>query len=138
MRNEIGYTQGVFDLFHVGHLNLLRLAKREVEYLIVGVSTDELATSYKGAPPVIPLEERMEIIRSLRVVDKVVPQVTLDKVAQREELGFTKIFVGDDWKGSDRWNEYEKKLSTLGVEVIFIPYTASTSSTQIKLKIQHM
>jgi glycerol-3-phosphate cytidylyltransferase len=128
----IGYTTGVFDLFHVGHLAILQRASRQCDYLIVGVSTDELAEQMKGRRPVVPLVERMEIIQSLRVVDHVVPQVNLDKAEAWRNLRFDVVFVGDDWKGTDRWTAFEHEFSAVGVNVVYFPYTRTTSSTLMR------
>lgn len=127
----IGYTTGVFDLFHIGHLNILRRAKEQCDYLIVGVSTDELVEEYKHKRPVICYEERRQIVEAIRYVDKVVPQVNRDKYAAWKEIGFNKMFVGDDWKGSPLFSELEKKFKTHGVDVVYFPYTQGTSSTKL-------
>ena len=125
----IGYTSGVYDLFHIGHLNLLKRAKAQCDRLVVGVSTDELVEEYKHRRPIIPYEERAEIIRSLKYVDEVVPQTSMDKFAAWEKIRFNRMFHGDDWKGSDMYNEQERRLSSVGVEVVYFPYTKHTSST---------
>jgi glycerol-3-phosphate cytidylyltransferase len=125
----IGYTTGVFDMFHIGHLNILKNAKENCDYLIVGVSTDELVDTYKHKKPIIPFEERIEIVRAIKYVDEVVPQVSMDKYKAWEELKFNRLFHGSDWKGSDMYNEIESKLKKVGVELIFFPYTKGTSST---------
>ena len=125
----VGYTTGVFDLFHVGHLNLLRRARENCDRLIVGVSTDEVVEQYKGHRPIIPYAERVEIVKAIRWVDEVVPQTTMDKFAAWEKLQFNRLFHGNDWKGSDMYNEVEAKLAAVGVEVIYFPYTSGTSST---------
>ena len=106
----IGYTTGVFDLFHIGHLNLLRKAKKQCDHLIVGVSTDELVT-YKHKHAVIPFEERMEIVKAIKYVDEVVPQVNMNKMEAWERLHFNVMFVGDDWKGTAKWDAYEKQFA---------------------------
>ncbi len=126
---KIGYTTGVFDMFHIGHLNILRRAKEQCQYLIVGVSTDELTLDYKHKKPVIPFEERKAIIEAIRYVDRVVPQTSMDKLAAWEELHFDAIFHGDDWKGTDLYNEIEVKLQQVGCDLVFLPYTEGTSST---------
>lgn len=126
----VGYTAGVYDLFHVGHLNLLKNAKSLCDHLIVGVTSDELV-KYKGKTSVIPFSERLQIVRSIKYVDTVVGQYDLDKYKAWEKLKFNRIFVGDDWLGSKEWNEYEKKFKEIGVEVIYFPYTLGTSSTII-------
>lgn len=129
MSKVIGYTTGVYDLFHIGHLNVLRRAKENCDYLIVGVTTDELSESKKGKKPVIPFEERAEIIEALKFVDMVVPQENYNKYAAWDKHKFHKMFVGDDWKGSEKWNQIEKDFAKLGVEIVYFPYTTHTSST---------
>ena len=133
---KIGYTTGVFDMFHIGHLNILRNAKEQCDFLIVGVSTDELVKSYKHKIPVIPFEERKAIVESIKYVDQVVPQTSMDKSIAWEQLHFDAIFHGDDWKGSDMYNEIEKKLSAVGVDLVFLPHTKGTSSTMLKDALQ--
>lgn len=128
---RIGYTTGVYDLFHIGHLNLLRNAKERCEHLIVGVTVDELV-SYKGKRAVIPFEERIQIVGAIRYVDGVVPQDDLDKVKAWEKYHFDVLFVGDDWKGKPNWVEYEKMLAEKNVDVVYLPYTKETSSTQLR------
>lgn len=128
----IGYTTGVFDLFHIGHLNILQRAKEQCDYLIVGVSTDELVAQYKHKRPVISYEERSRIVESIRYVDKVVPQVNRNKLEAWEQLHFDRMFVGDDWKGSALFTELEEKFRPLGVEIVYFPYTNGTSSTFLK------
>lgn len=126
----VGYTTGVFDLFHVGHVNLLRRAKEQCDYLIVGVTTDELV-SYKHKRSVIPFEERMKIVEAIRYVDKVVPQENMNKMEAWEKYHFDVMFVGDDWKGTDKWNQIEKDMESVGARVVYFPYTKGTSSTLI-------
>ena len=126
----IGYTTGVFDLFHIGHLNLLRKAKEQCDYLIVGVSTDDLVM-YKHKHAVIPFEERMEIVKAIKYVDEVVPQVNMNKMEAWERLHFNVMFVGDDWKGTPKWDEYERQFAEVGVRIVYFPYTKGTSSTLI-------
>lgn len=126
---KIGYTTGVFDLFHIGHLNILKRSKELCEYLIVGVSTDELVSSYKNKTPVIPYPERFEIVGAVRYVDKVVPQETRDKLAAYDQYKFDVMFVGDDWKGNALFEKVEKELKEKGSDVVYFPYTLSTSST---------
>ncbi len=128
---KIGYTTGVFDLFHIGHLNLLKNAKDRCEYLIVGVSTDELVENYKSKSPVIPFEERKAIVESIKYVDKVVAQTSMDKYAAWQELKYDALFHGDDWKNSKMYNEIIKKFSETEVEVVFLPHTIGTSSTML-------
>lgn len=127
---KIGYTTGVYDLFHIGHLNLLRNAKNLCDRLVVGVTTDELV-SYKNKRSVIPFTERMEIVRACRYVDAVVPQEDLDKFDAWKKLRFDVLFVGDDWYGSDRWEEAEARFREVDVRVVYFPYTKGTSSTLI-------
>lgn len=124
----IGYTSGVYDLFHIGHLNLLRNAKSLCDKLIVGVTTDELV-SYKYKKAVIPFHERIEIVRSIRYVDSVIPQENMDKFEMWKKVKFNLLFVGDDWFSSDKWIDYESQFSQVGVKVIYFPYTKGTSST---------
>lgn len=133
---KIGYTTGVFDLFHIGHLNILKRAKEQCEHLIVGVSTDELVRDYKHKTPVIPFEERIKIVEAIRYVDEVVPQTSMDKFAAWEKIHFDAIFHGDDWKGSTMYNEIEMKLNAVGVDMVFLKHTQGTSSTEISKKLQ--
>ena len=128
----IGYTAGVFDLFHIGHLNILKKAKEQCDYLIVAVSTDELVREYKNKTPVICYEERVQIVEAIRYVDKVVPQVDRDKYAAWEKHRFDKMFVGDDWKGTPLFEEMERRFAPHGVEIVYFPYTQGTSSTFLK------
>ncbi|MBO4417478.1 MAG: adenylyltransferase/cytidyltransferase family protein [Bacteroidales bacterium] len=134
---KIGYTTGVFDLFHIGHLNLLRKAKEQCDYLIVGVSTDELV-SYKHKQAVIPFEERKQIVGAIKYVDEVVAQENMDKMAAWERLHFNVMFVGDDWKGTPKWNEYERQFKEVGVEIVYFPYTKGTSSTLINQTLEKL
>ena len=132
----VGYTTGVFDLFHVGHLNILKKAKERCDYLIVGVSTDELVEEYKNKTPVIPFEERKAIVEAIKYVDRVVPQENRDKIAAFNKYKFDIIFVGDDWKGSSVFgdvDEYMKKHGAMGV--FYIPYTEDISSTILRTAI---
>jgi len=125
----IGYTTGVFDMFHVGHLNLLARAREQCDRLIVGVSTDEVVLGYKKHAPIVPYAERAAIVKAIRYVDEVVPQTSMDKFAAWEKLHFNRLFHGNDWKGSAMYNEVEAKLKAVGVEVVYFPYTQGTSST---------
>jgi len=134
----VGFTSGVYDLFHIGHVNILRNAKSMCDKLIVGVTTDELV-SYKKKGSVIPFEERTEIVRSNRYVDAVVPQDNMDKFETWKKLRFDVMFVGDDWYASDKWKELEQMFSEVGVRVVYFPYTKGTSSTllnEVLLKIR--
>jgi|TARA_B110000003_G_scaffold272190_1_gene307614 glycerol-3-phosphate cytidylyltransferase len=126
----IGYTSGVYDLFHVGHLNMLRNAKSLCDKLIVGVTTDELV-SYKNKKAVIPFHERLEIVRNIKCVDAVVPQVDMNKMKQWEKLKFDVIFVGDDWYNTDKWKEFEIDFKEVGVQIVYFPYTKGISSTKL-------
>ena len=126
----IGYTSGVFDLFHIGHLNLLMNAKGICDKLIVGVTTDDLSL-YKGKKPLIPFEDRFEIIRSIKYVDAVVPQDTMDKAEMCKKLNASILFVGDDWYGTTKWKTIEQELSAIGIRVVYFPYTKGVSSTII-------
>ena len=127
----VGYTTGVFDLFHIGHLNILRRAKEKCDKLIVGVTTDELLNVYKNKTPIIPFEERIKIVESIKYVDEAVPQEDMDKLSHWEKLKFDVVFVGDDWQNTDKWNKIEEDFNKIGVNVIFFPYTEGTSSTFI-------
>lgn len=134
----IGYTTGVYDLFHIGHLNILRRAKEQCDYLIVGVSTDKLVEEYKKKKPIIPFQERIEIIGAIKYVDKVVPQETMDKLVAWEQYKFDVMFHGSDWKGSQLYQEIEKKLNEVGVQIVYLPHTTGTSSTMLTEKLQSM
>lgn len=128
---RMGYATGVFDLFHVGHLNLLRRARERCDYLVVGVTADDLVP-YKGKRAVIPLGERMEIVKAIRYVDEVRVQSSLDKLSAWREIGYHVLFVGDDWKGTSRWEQYEAELAPHGVTIEYLPYTVKTSSTKLR------
>lgn len=130
MKKTVGYTTGVFDMFHIGHLHLLKKAKRHCDYLIVGVSTDELVKSYKNKAPIIPLENRLEIMNSLDMVDEVVVVSNRDKIKQFHEIRYDLLFVGDDWKGASLFLEIEAELNKYGSEVIYFEYTKEVSSTK--------
>lgn len=133
---KIGYTTGVFDLFHIGHLNILRRAKEQCDYLIVGVSTDELVEEYKHKRPVIPFDERVEIVKAIRYVDEVVPQTSMNKLDAWNELHYDALFHGSDWKGSSMYDEIERELHSVGVEMVFLPHTTGTSSTMISERLK--
>ncbi len=126
----IGYAAGVFDLFHVGHLNLLKNAKGLCDKLIVGVTTDDLVL-YKGKRAIIPFEDRIEIIRNIKFVDAAVPQRDMDKVTMCKKIGASILFVGDDWYNTPKWKDYEKECQEAGIQIIYFPYTQGVSSTQI-------
>ena len=126
----IGYTAGVFDLFHIGHLNLLKNAKGLCDKLIVGVTVDDLVL-YKGKRAMIPFEDRIEIVRSIKYVDAAVPQYYMDKLSMCKKLGASVLFVGDDWFGTDKWKDYEKSFEENGIKIVYFPYTKGVSSTKI-------
>ena len=126
----LGYTSGVYDLFHIGHLNLLKNARGLCDKLIVGVSVDELV-KYKNKKAVIPFEERIEIVRNIKYVDSAIPQYEIDKFTVWERIKFDVLFVGDDWYESDSWKIMENKFKEVNVRVIYFPYTKGTSSTLI-------
>ena len=138
----IGYTAGVYDLFHIGHLNLLRNAKGMCDKLVVGVTVDELVL-YKGKRAVIPFSERIEIVRAIRYVDAVVPQYDMDKLAMCKKLRAHMMFVGDDWYASEKWEQYEADFREAGIRIVYFPYTRGISSTLLNntlhdLRTKHM
>lgn len=133
----VGYTTGVFDLFHIGHLNILRTAKSYCDYLIVGVTTDELCFERKGKRPVISFAERAEIVSSIKFVDEVMPETDMDRIRAAQRIGFHRFFKGDDWKGTPEWNVLEQRFKELGIEVVFLPYTLNTSSTLLRKLIEN-
>ena len=124
----IGYTTGVFDLFHIGHLNLLKNAKAMCDKLVVGVTVDELV-SYKGKKALIPFEDRIEIVRSCKYVDAAVPQYNMNKLEVCKKLGASILFVGDDWYNTEKWNSFQKELEAENIKVVYFPYTKGISST---------
>ena len=132
---KIGYTTGVFDMFHIGHLNILKRAKEQCEYLIVGVSTDEVVRAYKHKTPIIPFDERCAIVSAIKYVDEVVPQTSMDKMEAYCKLHFDAIFHGSDWKGSDMYNDIVNAFSKIGVDMVFLPHTDGVSSTAIREKL---
>lgn len=127
----IGYTSGVFDLFHVGHLNILRNAKSMCDHLVVGVSTDELVFEYKNKRPVIPFLERCEILQHIEYVDTVIAQDSMDKMKAWRMLKYDIMFVGDDWFETEKWRKLEEDFNQVGVRIVYFPYTKGTSSTKI-------
>jgi glycerol-3-phosphate cytidylyltransferase len=129
---RIGYTTGVFDLFHIGHLNLLKNAKSYCYYLIVGVTTDELVKDIKGKGPVIPFKERFAIVENLKCVDRVEVQSEIDEIGDYYKYSFDLIFKGSDWENSEKWMSLKKKFQGMGVDVMFFPYTKSISSTKLR------
>lgn len=133
----IGYTAGVYDLFHIGHLNLLRNAKGLCDKLVVGVTIDELV-KYKGKSSMIPFEDRIEIVRACKYVDIAVPQYDMDKLKMCKKIGASIIFVGDDWYGTEKWNLYETEFAANGIRIIYFPYTHGISSTKITQALKHV
>lgn len=129
---RIGYTQGVYDMFHIGHLNLLNHAKEYCDYLIVGVNSDELVQLYKNKRPVISQEERKIIVSNIKAVDECIIAASLDKVQAWNVLHFDVIFIGDDWKGNARWIATEKELAAYGAAVMYLPHTDGVSSTMLR------
>lgn len=136
MSKIIGYTTGVYDMFHIGHLNLLKRAKENCDHLVVGVTSDSLAFSLKSKAPIIPFCERREIISSLRFVDEVLEEFVDNKLLAWESIHFNRIFKGSDWEGTPKWKDYEKKFARLGVEVIYLPYTNHISSSALRKRME--
>jgi glycerol-3-phosphate cytidylyltransferase len=130
-KKVVGYTTGVYDMFHIGHLNIIRRAKESCDYLIVGVSTDELVQKEKGKIPVIPYNERAEIVAALKYVDQVVPQPDKNKLKAWEQYHFDRMFVGSDWKGTPQWKRFEEQFAPLGVDIVYLPHTDGISSTKL-------
>ncbi len=129
---KIGYTTGVFDMFHIGHLNILKRAKEQCEFLIVGVTTDELCFQRKQKYPIICESDRIAIVAELRCVDQVVPQENMDKLEAVKKYGADAVFVGSDWKGTDAWNQYEKEFAEVGCTVVYLDHTDGISSTILR------
>ena len=128
----VGYTTGVYDMFHIGHLNILKRAKEQCDFLIVGVSTDELVQKDKNKAPIIPFRERYAIVESIKYVDQVVPQLDKNKFGAWEQLRFNKMFVGSDWQGTPQWQEYERQFAPVGVEIVYLDHTDGISSTILR------
>ena len=128
----IGYATGVFDLFHIGHLNILKKAKENCDYLIVGVTTDEITFEMKKSLPIIPFDERLEIVSSIKYVDKAIAKNDVDNIQAWKQLQFNVFFKGDDWKGTEKGKRLEEYFSEFGVRVVYFPYTKGTSSTHLK------
>ena len=126
----------MFDMFHIGHLNILKRAKEQCEYLIVGVSTDEVVETYKQKSPVIPFEQRIAIVEAIRYVDKVIPQTSMDKMEAYKILRFDALFHGSDWKGSKMYEKIVADFAMIGVDVVFLPHTDGISSTMIRTKVE--
>lgn len=131
---KIGYTQGTYDMFHIGHLNLLRQAKEQCERLIVGINSDRLVQEYKNKTPVVNEHDRMEIVKELRCVDDVLLCETLKKTTMWNELHYNAIFIGNDWKGNARWQQTERDLQPLGAEVVYLKHTDGISSSLLRTK----
>ena len=138
MKRPVVYTCGTFDLFHRGHLRIIQSAAALGETLIVAVSTDELVEHYKNVRPAVPFEERLEIVRAIRGVDLAVPQTSQDKYEAWEKIGFDVWVVGDDWFGHEKYEDYRKRLTDVGVSCVFLPYTTGISSTQRRLANGHL
>ena len=134
---KIGYTQGTYDLFHVGHLNLLENAKKNCDYLIVGINSDKLVTEYKNKKVTINEKDRARIVAALKVVDEVHVVDTLDKKEILKKYNFDVIFIGDDWKGNERWNQTETEMEKLGIKIEYLPHTDGISTTLINSKISN-
>ncbi|MCI9619138.1 MAG: adenylyltransferase/cytidyltransferase family protein [Dorea sp.] len=132
---KVGYTDGVYDLFHIGHLNMIQTAKKNSEYLVVGVHGDDVVEEYKHCRPIINENDRKRIIESIKGVDRAVINRFRDKLKLWELYHFDVVFIGDDWKGTERWKQFEKILAEKNVDVIYVPYTNGISTTEIKNKI---
>ncbi|MFF8605477.1 adenylyltransferase/cytidyltransferase family protein [Streptomyces sp. NPDC015346] len=137
MSRIIGYASGVFDLFHIGHLNVLKHASAQCDYLVAGVLTDE-AAGHKGHAPVVPLHERLEIVSSLAYVDEAIVDNTLEKMEAWRQVGFHRLFKGEDWKGTARGAQWERDFAPVGVEVVYVPYTMHVSSTKLRQVIHQL
>ncbi|WP_104091176.1 adenylyltransferase/cytidyltransferase family protein [Arthrobacter sp. GMC3] len=136
MSLKIGYAAGAFDLFHVGHLNLLRQARSQCDYLIAGVVSDELLIEHKGRPPVIPLTERLEIVSNISFVDRAVAEVLPNRIQTWRQTPFNVFFKGDDWKGTPQGIALERDFAAVGVDVVYFPYTVHTSSTVLRMTLE--
>lgn len=137
----VGYTTGVFDMFHIGHLNIIRRAKEQCDYLIVGVTTDDLCLKRKNKLPIICEADRMAIVEAIRYVDRVVPQSDMDKIKPVKEYGVNVVFVGSDWKGTESWNRYEQEFAMVGCNVVYLDHTDGISSTILRERLnsdEHM
>ena len=133
---KIGFTQGTYDLFHIGHLNLINNAKKYCDYLIVGVNSDELVKEYKNKETNIKENDRAKIVENLKAVDKVIITRSLDKMETYNKYKFDAIFIGDDWKGNPRWEKTKEDFKKIGVDVIFLPHTDGISTTELTKKIE--
>ena len=127
-----GYTAGVYDMFHIGHLNVIRNAKELCDFLVVAVSTDELVRNYKNKTPIIPFANRIQIVSAIKHVDLAVPQSDMDKKAAALKYNADVMFVGDDWKGTEKWNRIEADLKAIGIDVIYLPHTDGISSSILR------
>lgn len=136
IKYKIGYTTGVFDMFHIGHLNILRRAKEKCDYLIVGVSTDEVVQSYKNKTPIIPFNQRAAIVEAIKYVDEVVPQTTMDKVEFLKTRHFDVMFHGDEWKGTELYKKYEEEFAKYGASIEYLSHTDGISSSILREKIK--
>jgi len=132
MAGLIGYAPGVYDMFHVGHLNILRQARNQCDFLIAGVVSDEMCELAKGRPPIVPLGERLEIVRHISYVDEAVAEIVPDKLETWEAVRFDVIFKGDDWRGTAKGRKLEQDFAEVGVEVVYFPYTVHTSSSLLR------
>ena len=132
---KIGYTTGVFDMFHIGHLNIIKRAKEQCDFLIVGVSTDELVQDYKHKTPIIPYADRSAIVSAIKYVDQVVPQEDMDKLEAVKRLQVDAVFVGSDWKGSAKWEEYERTFAAVVCDVVYLEHTEGISSSILRTKL---
>ncbi|MEV6794568.1 adenylyltransferase/cytidyltransferase family protein [Streptomyces sp. NPDC051320] len=131
-RHRVGYAPGAYDLFHIGHLNILRHARSQCDYLVAGVVSDEMAERAKGRRPMIPLVERLEIVRSVKYVDAAFVETVPDKVETWKQVRFDVLFKGDDWRGTSKGEKLEQDFAVVGVEIVYFPYTVHTSSTQLR------
>jgi glycerol-3-phosphate cytidylyltransferase len=132
----IGYTTGVYDMFHIGHLNILRRAKEQCDYLIVGVSTDEVVQGYKNKTPIIPYEQRAAVVEAIKYVDEVVPQTTMDKVEFLKNRHFDVMFHGDEWKGTELYEKYEMEFAKYGARIVYLSHTEGISSSILREKVK--
>lgn len=128
----VGYVPGAWDMFHIGHLNILKRASEQCDRLVVGVVTDEALLAAKGRPPIVPLEERMAVVRSMVLADEVVVDFSSRKLDVWERVRFDVLFKGDDWRGTAKGDQLELDMASVGVQVRYFPYTAHTSSTQLR------
>lgn len=138
MGKVVGYAPGAYDLFHIGHLNLLRRARSQCDFLIAGVVSDEVCRESKGIVPVIPLEERIEIVGAIDVVDAVHVELVPDKLVIWRELRFDRIFKGDDWRGTPKGDDLERRFGEVGVEIVYFSYTPHTSSSLLRLALHEL